>query len=643
MQEIKELDPKSAKMFKECVGRLLYLAHSQPDIQMAVCVLSSRMAHPTTGAKKQLFRVIGYLAGAPDLGFLIKPIVPGARLKWPGNDCTTEVPIYEVESVTDADWAGCKRSRRSRTSIQLYVGGGLVGSMVRSQRSIALSSAESEYLALVSGACEATYLVDVLRFLVREEAEVRLTCLTDSAACRGICQRLGAGRVRHLQCAVLWVQQAVRRQLRIGTISGSDNPADIGTKPLGGGRIRELLWTMGCLEADGSEYGLEDYEAAQQKKAMATALKEMKNGGHKVNNVKAILPLVLLLSQVGAIQGLGLAAAAQKPDGDEWLATIAVTVGLGIFLLALVYGIPWGVLRLLKWSLRVFLDQGKGKQKRREKSVQANLGMSRKEERFTNEYVDRCTEMRQVISEQRAELDEFEKLVRKLRAENAELRRAQRPTVQVPPEIAVTARKGERYHRPTCGNVKRPEFKVYTPCMANGQYHVTKVRNAFFKDKYMEWLPHVPVIIRGRRRNGNPYESHDYLPVTTLELGLSRQKNAWSDAQVARNVNEAALRQMGQPGPNDPIYMMSREVCVDSQIRLRQPLQALREVSYQFFAGDQILASAFEERRDMLCVPCRCVCPAEIRTFWRNAPMFYVDCRGRVLTASSQRRSRRRL
>ena len=115
------------------------------------------------------------------------------------------------------------------------------------------------------------------KFLVQGEAEVRLTCLTDSAACRGICQRLGAGRVRHLQCAVLWVQQAVRsKQLRIGTISGSDNPADIGTKPLGGSRIRELLWTMGCLEADGSEYGLEDYEAAQHKKAIATALKELK-------------------------------------------------------------------------------------------------------------------------------------------------------------------------------------------------------------------------------------------------------------------------------------------------------------------------------------------------------------------------------
>ena len=166
--------------------------------------------------------------------------------------------------------------------------------------------------------------------------------------------------------------------------------------------------------------------------------------------------------------------------------------------------------------------------------------------------------------------------------------------------------------------------KLVRSLQPNGQYHVTKLGKAFFKDKFTEWLAHVPVIIRGRRRNGTPYERHDYLPVTALEMGLSRQNDAWSDAQVARNVKESVLRQLGQPGPDEPIYMISGEVYflhptnewayssssmqvidnrVDTQIRLRQPLGALREVSYQLFAGDQILASAFEERQDMLCVP----------------------------------------
>ena len=70
---------------------------------------------------------------------------------------------------------------------------------------------------------------------------------------------------------------------------------------------------------------------------MTIALKEMKNSGYKVNNVKAILPLVLLLSQVGVVQGLGLAAAAPRFGDDDWIATLAVTIGLGTFMLMFVY------------------------------------------------------------------------------------------------------------------------------------------------------------------------------------------------------------------------------------------------------------------------------------------------------------------
>ena len=101
--------------------------------------------------------------------------------------------------------------------------------------------------------------------------------------------------------------------------------------------------------------------------------------------------------------------------------------------------------------------------------------------------------------------------------------------------------------------------KLVRSLQPNGQYHVTKLGKAFFKDKFTEWLAHVPVIIRGRRRNGTPYGRHDYLPVTALEMGLSRQNDAWSDAQVARNVKEPVLRQLGQPGPDEPIYMISGE------------------------------------------------------------------------------------
>ena len=140
------------------------------------------------------------------------------------------------------------------------------------------------------------------------------------------------------------------------------------------------------------------------------------------------------------------------------------------------------------------------------------------------------------------------------------------------------------------------------------------------------------------------------------------------------------LAQLGNPEPNDIILELSDETyyldatrewrrssqqamqVVDDQVVLDtvldQPLGALRDVSYQLYCGDEILESAFEQRPDKLCVPRAArgadaaaaarglrrnlhqknvagagITPREIREFclWRQAPMFYVDCQGRLL------------
>ena len=58
--------------------------------------------------------------------------------------------------------------------------------------------------------------------LVGENLTVETRCRTDSAACKGISQRLGCGRVRHLQCGLLWIQQAVKENaVTISCIPGA--------------------------------------------------------------------------------------------------------------------------------------------------------------------------------------------------------------------------------------------------------------------------------------------------------------------------------------------------------------------------------------------------------------------------------------
>ena len=228
--------------------------------------------------------------------------------------------------------------------------------------------------------------------------------------------------------------------------------------------------------------------------------------------------------------------------------------------------------------------------------------------------------------------------------------------------------------------------KLLRSLQPNGNYHLTKLGKSFFKDKWVDWVVHVPVIIRGIRRNGRnrgmPYERTKRLPVTDLNVTLSRQSEGLSDAQAARSLRASVLAQLGNPEPNDIILELSDETyyldatrewtfsqqamqVVDDQVVLDtvldQPLGALRDVSYQLYCGDEILESAFEQRPDKLCVARQLaelmrlpvqevlsdfdaitngskwreqgVTPREIRSFcvWRQAPMFYVDCQGRLL------------
>ena len=229
--------------------------------------------------------------------------------------------------------------------------------------------------------------------------------------------------------------------------------------------------------------------------------------------------------------------------------------------------------------------------------------------------------------------------------------------------------------------------KLLRSLQPNGNYQLTKLGRHFFKDKWVDWVVHVPVIIRGVRRNGRnrgmPYERTKRLPVTDLNVALSRQSEGLSDAQAARNLKASVLAQLGNPEPNDIILELSDESyyldatrewtfsqqamqVVDDQVVvdtvLDQPLGALRDVSYQLFCGDEILESAFEQRPDKLCVARQLaelmrlpvqevlsdfdaitgigskwqeqgITPRQIRSFcvWRQAPMFYVDCQGRLL------------
>ena len=68
----------------------------------------------------------------------------------------------------------------------------------------------------------------------------------DSSAARGILSRRGVGRLRHLSCRILWLQDLVNeRVLQVKAVLGTVNPADISTKRLSIGRLESLMFLCG--------------------------------------------------------------------------------------------------------------------------------------------------------------------------------------------------------------------------------------------------------------------------------------------------------------------------------------------------------------------------------------------------------------
>ena len=72
--------------------------------------------------------------------------------------------------------------------------------------------------------------------------------------------------------------------------------------------------------------------------------------------------------------------------------------------------------------------------------------------------------------------------------------------------------------------------------LQGGEHRLTKLGKGFFRDKYYEYLVHVPVIIRGRQHSGRNAGA-GWLPVNELG-GATRHPAHLTEEQVAQRVRQ---------------------------------------------------------------------------------------------------------
>lgn len=152
--------------------------------------------------------------------------------------------IFEV--FTDSDWASNKTTRRSVSCATMFVGGCLLFSSSTTQKLVSLSSAEAEVYSCSSGVSDAM-LSRLISWMTGFKMMVYFH--TDTSGAPGILQRQGGGRVRHLSCRILWLQDLIgSRQIKLATVAGAVNPANIGTKRLPCNRLKSLMCMIGTFD-----------------------------------------------------------------------------------------------------------------------------------------------------------------------------------------------------------------------------------------------------------------------------------------------------------------------------------------------------------------------------------------------------------
>ena len=203
-----------ATRFRGVAARCNYLAFDRPDMQFATKEICREMSKPTTGSLRRLQRLGRYLKGRP-------------RLVWHFD---MQEPPSTLDVYTDSDWAGCRKSRKSTSGGTVMLGTHCLKTWSKTQALVAKSSGEAELYGVVRGATESLGMSTLIKDF---GSDIRIQMHLDASAAKGIVERMGISKLRHIDVNVLWLQETTARKIvPLAKIPGELNTADLTTKHL---------------------------------------------------------------------------------------------------------------------------------------------------------------------------------------------------------------------------------------------------------------------------------------------------------------------------------------------------------------------------------------------------------------------------
>ena len=211
--------PQETQEYQKLIGCLEYAAlATRPDITFAVHKLAQFASNPDVTHFTAAKRVLRYLKGSIKFGLVFK-----------GNNTDQ----FQLFGYSDADWAGNTTDRKSIGGYCFYLNSSLISHISKKQKTIALSTAESETHAAVQATKEAIWLRNILEELKIMQIEATTIYCDNQAAIALSKNPEFHSRSKHVDIQYHFLRQHVDLNTVKLKFVGSDNMAADGlTKAL---------------------------------------------------------------------------------------------------------------------------------------------------------------------------------------------------------------------------------------------------------------------------------------------------------------------------------------------------------------------------------------------------------------------------
>jgi hypothetical protein len=220
------------KVYRSMIGSLLYLCASRLDIMLSVCMCARFQADPKEVHLRAVKRILRYLVHTPRFG-----------LSYPKGSS------FHLLGYSDADWAGCKIDRKSTSGTCQFLGRSLVSWASKKQNSVALSTAEAEYIATGHCCTQLLWMRQTLRDYGYKFSKVPLLCDNESAI-RMADNPVEHSRTKHIAIRYHFLRDHQQRgDIEIAYINTKDQLADIFTKPLDEKTFTKLRNELNILDS----------------------------------------------------------------------------------------------------------------------------------------------------------------------------------------------------------------------------------------------------------------------------------------------------------------------------------------------------------------------------------------------------------